>query len=77
MAQHGYTTVANYGDMDKGSERLAVLKREPAVYAAYRALKDDSWAARYNMWRPAPGEVVDLRDNEFEAVKSFVLEKLA
>jgi hypothetical protein len=76
MSKHGYLNVSSYGDMDRAFERLAVLKRNPDIYVDYRGLKDDSWAARYNMWRPAPSEVVELRDNEFQRVRHFVIANL-
>jgi len=73
MSHHNYTNVATYGDMDKAFDRIQLLKRHPAIYDDYRTLKDDSWSARYNMWRPAPAGVVDLRDNEFVRIRAFVL----
>lgn len=76
MSRYYYTTVSSYGDMDKAFDRIAILKRDPGIYDDYRTLKDDSWAARYNMWRPSPADVVDLRDNEMQRVKAFVLGNL-
>jgi hypothetical protein len=76
MSSLGYAGITSYGDMDKAFDRFAVLKQNPAIYADYRSLKDDSWSARYNMWRPSPADVVDLRDNEFERIRSFVRPRL-
>jgi hypothetical protein len=76
MSSLHFTGVSNYGDMDKAFDRLSLLKRNPAIYADYRQLKDDSWAARYNMWRPTVAQVVDLKDNELQRIRSFVLTNL-
>jgi len=72
MAKFNYMNVASYGDMDKAFDRIALLKRNAHVYDDYRSLKDDSWAARYNMWRSTLAEVVDSRDNEFARIRAFV-----
>ena len=55
---------------------LAVLRGNPGIYIDYRQLKDDSRAARYNMWRPPYGEVVDFRDGELRRIREFVLAHL-
>lgn len=72
MAKHRYTNVSNYGDVDVAFNRIDILKRNPPIYDAYRNLKDESWAARYNMWIPRPPDVVDLRDNELQRIRDFV-----
>ncbi len=72
MAKHRYTNVSNYGDVDVAFNRIDILKRNPPIYDAYRNLKDESWAARYNMWVPRPPDVVDLRDNELQRIRDFV-----
>lgn len=76
MAKNFYTNVSHYGDMDTAFNRLALLKRNPAVYDDYRSLKDESWSARYNMWVPRPPDVVDLRDNELHRIREFVIANL-
>ena len=76
MSRLLFTNVSGYGDMDKAFDRLSLLKRNPAIYADYRQLKDDSWAARYNMWRPTVAEVVDLKDNELQRIRNFVVANL-
>jgi hypothetical protein len=72
MAKHGYSNISRYADMDRAFERLAVLKRNPGINDAYRQLKDDSRAARYDMWRPTETDVVDLRDGELRKIREFV-----
>lgn len=76
MARHGYTNVSTYGDMDVAFDRLSVLKRRPDINDDWRSLKDDSWAARYNMWKPQGDEVVDLRDGELRRIRDFVVANL-
>ena len=73
MSRHGYTNVSNYGDMDVAFARLSILKRRPDINDDYRSLKDDSWSARYNMWRPQADEVVGMRDGELRRIRDFVL----
>jgi HEPN domain-containing protein len=72
MAKYGYMNVSSYGDMDKAFDRLSLLKNNPAVHDAYRQLKDDSRSARYNMWKPGGGDVVDARD-EMVTVRDFIV----
>lgn len=76
MSKHRYTNISRYGDMDKAFERLQILKRNPQTYDAYRQLKDDSRAARYDMWEPRLPDVVDLRDDELKTLREFVLANL-
>jgi len=73
LARHQVTNISRYGEMDKAFDRLALLRQNPGVYTDYRQLKDDSRAARYNMWRPAYGDVVDFRDGELRRIREFVL----
>lgn len=73
MSKNNYTNISRYGDMDRAFERLAILKRNPQIHEAYRQLKDDSRAARYDMWECRPPDVVDLRDEELKTIRDFVL----
>jgi hypothetical protein len=75
MAKYGYMNVSSYGDMDKAFDRLSLLKNNPAVHDSYRQLKDDSRDARYNMWQPSGGDIVDARD-EMTKVRDFIVPKL-
>ena len=43
------------------------------MYEDYRQLKDDSRAARYDMWKPTIADVVDYRDGELRRLREFVL----
>ncbi len=76
LARHHVTNISRYGEMDTAFDRLAVLRGNPGIYIDYRQLKDDSRAARYNMWRPPYGEVVDFRDGELRRIRDFVLARL-
>jgi hypothetical protein len=69
-------TAIFYAALDRAFERLQILKRNARIYGAYRQLKDDSRAARYDMWEPRPPEVVDLRDEELKTIREFVLANL-
>lgn len=73
FAYHHVTNIARYGDMDKAFDRILLLKRHPEIYSDYRQLKDDSREARYNIWRPSLGEVIDFRDGELQRIRDFVL----
>jgi hypothetical protein len=72
MSRLNYTNISGYGDMDRAFERLAILKRNPGIHDSYRQLKDDSRSARYNMWTPSGGDIVDLRD-EMAKIRDFVV----
>lgn len=71
-ARNLYTNVSTYADMDTAFARLAILKRHPEIYDAYRQLKDDSRAARYDAWLPTGGDVVDMQE-ELKKIREFVL----
>jgi len=75
MSRLNYTNISGYGDMDKAFDRLAILKRNPEIHDSYRQLKDDSRSARYDMWRPTGGDVVELRD-EMTKIRDFVVPNL-
>lgn len=75
-ARHHLTNISTYGDMDQAFARLTVFRKNPAIYPDYRQLKDDSRAARYDMARFTPREVVDLRDQELHRIRGFVLTNL-
>jgi hypothetical protein len=76
MAKDRYTNISNYGDVDQAFNKIDILKRHPGINDDYRSFKDDSWSARYNMWSPRPPDVVDLRDNELQRIRDFVLANL-
>ncbi|MBI4608837.1 MAG: HEPN domain-containing protein [Candidatus Rokubacteria bacterium] len=76
MAKHNYTNISRYADVNRAFERLLVLRRNPDINNAYRQLKDDSRAARYDMWKPNEAEVADLRDGELRTIREFVVENL-
>ena len=75
-AKHRLTNISSYGEMDKLFSRLSVFRNNPSIYSDYRQLKDDSRAARYEMDRLSSRDVVELRDVEFNRIKSFVLSNL-
>lgn len=72
MAKNGFTNVSTYAEMDQHFSVLAPLKRRPDIFQDYRQLKDDSRAARYDMWNPSLNEVNDLRKQEFARIRQFV-----
>lgn len=76
LSRYHYTNISRYGEMDKAFERVDVLRRNDSIYVDYRQLKDDSRAARYDMWKPTGDEVIDLRDGELSRIRSFVLATL-
>ena len=71
MANYGFTNISTYAEMDNHFVRLSALKKRPDVFADYRQLKDDSRAARYDMWAVALKDVTDLQANEFARVRKF------
>jgi hypothetical protein len=73
LARHQVTNISTYGEMDKAFDRLPLLRQNPGIHTDYRQLKDDSRAARYNMWRPANGDIVEFRDGELRRIREFVL----
>lgn len=76
MARHRLTNISKYGEMDNAFARLLPFRRQPEVYQDYRQLKDDSRAARYDMWRPHVAEIADLRDQELTRIRVFVRTEL-
>lgn len=75
-AKHSFANIGRYGEIDNLLSRLPVFRKHPTIYSDYRQLKDDSRAARYEMVALSSSQVIDLRDNEFQRIKSFVLSKL-
>jgi hypothetical protein len=75
-SKYGFKNISSYGDLDKLFDRLSILKRNSNIYGCYRHLKDDSRAARYDMALFSPDDVRDLRDNEYNEIKVFVLANL-
>lgn len=72
-AKHRFTNISSYGEMDNLFSRLSVFKRRRDIYKDYRQLKDDSRAARYDMTPIPATEVISLRDEEFENIKTFAV----
>lgn len=77
MASYGFTNISTYAEMDRHFVSLSALKRQPDVYGHYRQLKDDSRAARYDMWSLTILNVTDLRDNEFARIREFARRHLS
>ena len=75
-AKHGFTNISTYGEMDNLFGRLSVFRKNQDIYVDYRQLKDDSRAARYDMTPIPATEVISLRDEEFENIKTFALAKV-
>jgi hypothetical protein len=75
-AKYRFTNISSYGDMDRLFNRLSVFRNNATIYSDYRQLKDDSRVARYEMDQLSPSDVVELRDVEFDRIKSFVLSNL-
>jgi hypothetical protein len=73
LARYQVTNISSYGEMDKAFNRLILLRQNPGIHTDYRQLKDDSRAARYNMWSPAYGDIVDFRAGELRRIREFVL----
>ncbi|MCZ6479114.1 MAG: hypothetical protein O6929_01720 [candidate division NC10 bacterium] len=76
-ARHRIRNISRYAEMDNLFDRLMVFRRNPGVYEDYRQLKDDSRAARYDMRRFSPEEVMGLRDEELRRINQFVRTQLA
>ena len=72
MARNLYTNVSTYADMDTAFTRLGILKRHAEIYDAYRQLKDDSRAARYDAWLPTGADVLDMQE-ELRKIREFVV----
>jgi hypothetical protein len=72
FSHHHLTNITRYGEMDNAFARLPVCRRNPDMYQDYRQLKDDSRAARYDMWRPTLADVVDYRDGELRRIRELV-----
>ena len=72
FARYLHANITRYGEMDTAFSRIDVCRRNPRIYDDDRQLKDDSRAARYDMWRPAVADIVDYRDNELRRVREFV-----
>jgi len=56
--------------------RIAIRERASRIFNDYNTLFDDSWVARYEYEQFLSNDVDNLRDNEFEAVKSYVINRL-
>ena len=76
-ARYHFRNISRYGELDRVFERFVVFRRNPGVYEDYRQLKDDSRAARYDMRRFSPEEVIALRDEELRRINQFVRTQLA
>jgi len=75
-AKYSFENISSYGEMDNLFNRLSDFRNDPNIYSDYRQLKDDSRAARYEIVRFSPSDVIDLRDVEFRRIKSFVISRL-
>jgi len=75
-AKHYFTNISRYGDLDRVFHRVTVFQQNPNIYTDYRQLKDDSRAARYDMRVFSPQEVTDLREEELQRIRQFVLAHL-
>jgi len=56
--------------------RIAIHERAPRMFDAYETLFGDSLAARYGDERFSSAYVNSLRDKEFEAVKSYIINRI-